>query len=145
MNKKTIIALIALVLVAALMVGIYFITKPGPKNADTKKETDTQTDDGTAPVGNTFTLKVVHGDGTEKEFTITTEEEFLAHALIDEGIITDEGLETGMYFTVDGETSSWEQNQSYWALYIGEDYASYGMNDTPIEDGGVYKLVYTIE
>ena len=144
MNKKTMIALIALVLVAALMVGIYFATRPGPKNDEPNKEANTQTDDGNATAGNTFTLKVTHGDGTENEFTITSEEKFLAHALIDEGIITDEGVETGMYFTVDGETSSWEQNQSYWAFYIGEDYANYGMNDAPIEDGAVYKLVYTI-
>jgi len=125
-NKKTLIAIIAVVAVLAILLGIYFATRP------------------TAVEGEkTFTLTVVHSEGS-KEFTISTDEEFLAHALIAEGIINDEGIETGMYFTVDGETASWEENQSYWAIYVGEEYATVGMNDLPIEDGGVYKLEYTI-
>lgn len=125
-NKKTLIAVIAVVAVLAILLGIYFIARP------------------TATEGEkTFTLTVVHSDST-KDFTITSDEEFLAHALIAEGIINDEGIETGMYFTVDGETASWEENQSYWAIYIGDEYATVGMNDLPIEDGAVYKLEYTI-
>ena len=144
MNKKTIIALIALVLVAAIMAGIYFATRPDTGKKDTDKETVSQTDEGTEAAGNTFTLVVVHGDKTEKTFTITSTKEFLAQALIDEGIITDEGVETGMYFTVDGETASWEENKSYWALYIGEDYATTGADGIVVTDGGEYGLVYTI-
>ena len=125
-NKKTIIALVAVILAVALLAGIYLAARP-------------QTTEGEK----TFTLTVVHSEGS-KDFTITTQEEFLAHALIAEGIITDEGIETGMYLTVDGETASWEENQAYWAIYVGEDYATVGMNDLPIEDGAVYKLEYTI-
>lgn len=126
-NKKLIIAVVAIVAVVAILLGVYFATRP------------------TASAGSkTFTLTVVHSDEVSKDFTITSSEEFLAPALIAEGIINDEGIETGMYFTVDGETASWEENQSYWAFYIGDDYAMAGMNDTPIEDGAVYKLVYTI-
>lgn len=125
-NKKLIIAVIAVVAVLALLMGIYFVARP------------------TASAGEkTFTLIVVHSHST-REFTLTSAEEFLAQALIAEGIINDEGVETGMYFTVDGETASWEENQSYWALYVGEDYATVGMNDLPIRDGGIYKLEYTI-
>ena len=125
-NKKTLIAAIVAVLVVALLAGIYFISRP------------------TATEGEkTFTLTVVHSEGS-KDFTISTDEEFLAQALIAEGIINDEGIETGMYFTVDGETASWEENQSYWAIYVGEEYATEGLNTLPIEDGGIYKLEYTI-
>lgn len=125
-NKKTIIALVAAVVAVALLAGIYLVARP--QGAKGEK---------------TFTLTVVHSEGA-KDFTITTQEEFLAHALIHEGIITDEGIETGMYLTVDGETASWEENQAYWAIYVGEEYATVGMNDLPIEDGAVYKLEYTI-
>ena len=125
-NKKTWIAAIAVVLVVAALAAIYFSTRP------------------TAAEGEkTFTLTVVHSEGS-KDFTISTEEEYLAPALMAEGIINNEGVETGMYFTVDGETASWEENQSYWAIYVGEEYATVGMNDLPVEDGGVYKLEYTI-
>jgi len=125
-NKKTLIAIIAVVAVLAILLGIYFATRP------------------TATEGEkTFTLTVVHSEGS-KEFTISTDEEFLAQALIAEGIINDEGIETGMYFTVDGETASWEENQSYWAVYVGDTYATEGLNTLVIEDGGIYKLEYTI-
>ena len=126
-NKKLIIGVVALVLVVALLLGIYFATRP-----------QTNTDD------KTFTVTGVHSDNTGTDFSITSSEEFLAPALIAEGILTDEGIETGMYLTVDGETASWEENQSYWAFYLGDQYATVGMNDTPIEDGAVYKLVYTL-
>ena len=125
-NKKTLIAAVVAVLVIALLAGIYFATRPDATEG-----------------AKTFTLTVVHSNSTE-EFTISTDEMYLAHALIAEGIINDEGIETGMYFTVDGETASWEENQSYWAIYVGEEYATVGLNDLAIEDGGVYKLEYTI-
>ena len=125
-NKKTGIAVVAIVLVLGIMAGIYFWAMP--KTVEGQK---------------TFTLSVEHSAGS-KDFTITTQEEYLAYALINEGIISDEGVETGMYFTVDGETASWEANQSYWAIYVGEDYATVGLNDLVIENGAVYKLVYTI-
>lgn len=155
MNKKTVIALIALVVLVALAVGIYFATRPdtGSNGNETNRTTSGQNDtedketpegEQTEKLGNTFTLVVVHGDKTEKTFTITSQQPYLSGALIDEGIITDEGLETGMYYTVDGETSDWGKNQSYWAFYLGDQYANYGMNDAPIEEGAVYKLVYTI-
>lgn len=155
-NKTTIIALAALIAAVALLVGIYFMTKPRPENDDkddTKQTVNEQKDDSgkaidgeeeTTLAGDTFTLVVVHGDGTEKTFTITSEEDYLAPALITEGILTDEGVETGMYNTVDGETADWNADQAYWAFYIDDEYATYGMNDTPIEEGGNYKLVYTV-
>ena len=150
MNKKSIIALIALVLLVALVVGIYAATRPntgsdenGTSQTGTETEPSQEGGESVKP-GKTFALTVVHGDKTEKTFTVTSEQKYLSLALIDEGIINDEGLQTGMYFTVDGETASWEQNQSYWAVYIGEEFANYGMNDIPVEEGGVYSLVYTI-
>lgn len=126
-NKKLVIAIVAVVVIIALMAGIYFLTRP-------QASTDEKT----------FTLTVVHADGTENVQTITSSEEFLAPALIAEGIINDEGIETGMYYTVDGETASWEENQSYWAFYVGGDYATEGMNTTAIADGAEYTLEYTI-
>lgn len=126
-NKKLIIATVALVAVIGILLGVYFATRPqsteGVKN---------------------FTVTVVHSDGSSKDFHLSSAEEFLAPALIAEEIINDEGVETGMYYTVDGETASWEANQSYWAIYEGDAYANDGLNTLPIRDGAVYKLVYTI-
>ena len=125
-NKKLIIAAIALFAVVALFLCVYFVTRP----------------EGVAGE-KSITVEVVHGDGTTKSFSIRTEEEFLAHALIAEGIISDEGIETGMYFTVDGEIALWDPDQAYWSFYVNGEYAMEGMNTTPIADGATYKLVYT--
>ena len=126
-NKKLVIAVIALVAVVAVLLGVYFATRPDTSAGE-----------------KAFTVTIVHSDGTSKELSLSSSEEFLAPALRAEGILTDDGVETGMYNTVDGETASWEENQSYWGFYIGGEYAMTGMNDTPIEDGAAYKLEYTI-
>ena len=44
--------------------------------------------------------------------------------------------------SVDGETASWEADSAYWSLYVGEEYATTGISQTPVEDGASYKLVY---
>ncbi len=124
-DKKLIIALIALVAVAAVMVGVLLITDPFASQG-TK----------------TFTVTVIHGDGTEKVFTYRTTEEYLGAVLYAEGLIV-ESASAGMFDTVDGEKAEWNVDQSYWAFYIGEDYAATGVDTTPIRDGDTFKLVYT--
>ena len=126
-NKKILIAVIALVVVVAALLGVYMVTRPDSSVGE-----------------KTFTVTVVHSDGTSKELSITSDEEFLAPALRAEGILTDDGAETGMYLIVDGETASWEENHAYWGFYVNDDYAVAGMNDTLIEDGATYKLEYTL-
>jgi len=86
---------------------------------------------------------VVHKDGTEKVFNLTSSEEFLGPALVAEGIIV-ESDSPGMYNTVDGETTDYSKDQSYWGFFIGDEYAMEGMNTTPITEGAQYKLVYTV-
>lgn len=124
MNKKQIIALIAFLVVVAAVVGIYFATRP-------------QTQEGAKEI----TVTVVHKDGTSKDFTYRTDEEYLGPVLTAEGLIVGEG---GMYNTVDGETADYAADQSYWALYVGEEYAMQGADETPIADGDVFKWVYTV-
>ena len=126
-NKKLLIALAALVVVIAAMLTIYFVTLP--ETSAGKK---------------TCTVTVIHGDETVKTLTVPTEEEYLGAALEKEGIISSQGADPGMFHTVDGEKADWNVNQSYWAFYVGEEYASKGIYETPVTDGGSYKLVYTI-
>ena len=93
----------------------------------------------------TYTVQVVHSDGTVMEKQITTCQVYLANALFDENILTEEeGLSTGMYTIVDGEEASWEKNQAYWGFYVDGQYAVEGMNTTQTKDGAVYKLEYTV-
>lgn len=64
--------------------------------------------------------------------------------LLAEGLIGGDEESSGLYTIVDGESASWEEDQAYWALYEGEEYAQQGINDTPVVDGGSYTLVYTL-
>ncbi len=93
----------------------------------------------------TITVIVVHQDGTEKTFEYQTNQEYLGETILGEKLVEGEEGPYGLTIhTVDGETASWEENQSYWALYVGEEYATTGADGVALTDGGVYKLVYTI-
>lgn len=128
MNKKVLLAVIALVLVAAVMVGVYFATRPE-----------------TVEGGKTITVTVVHKDGTSKDFTYSTDEEYLGPVIQAEGLVEGSMGDYGLFITaVDGETADYAVDQGWWALYIGEESAMTGADAVAIEDGGVYKLVYTI-
>lgn len=127
-NKKLILAVAALVLAAALFVGIYIATRPE-----------------TTQGAKTYTVTVVHADGTSKDFTYHTDEEYLGAALVAEGLISGSDTQYGLTVdTVDGETASWDADQAYWALYVGEEYAMTGVSATPVNDGDSFKWVYTV-
>lgn len=127
MNKKWIIALVAVILVIAALVGVYYATKPQAQAG-----------------GKEITVVVVHADGSEKRFTYQTEEEYLGPVLLAQKLVEGEMGQYGLeIFKVDGEEASWEKDKSYWALYEGEEYASTGADGVVLTDGGVYKLVYT--
>lgn len=127
-NKNLIIAAAVILIAAAVMAVIYFATRPGT-NAGAK----------------TITVEVVHSDKSEKTFTYQTDAEYLGELLLAEGLIAGDEGEFGLYVnTVDGEDAVYAEDSSYWALYEGEDYAQQGIDKTPIADGGMYSLVYTI-
>ena len=127
MKKRTLIIAIALVLAVAAMLALWFVTRP-------------ETQEGSKE----FTVTVIHADESQKKFEYKTDAEKLGAFLEEKGLIDSQGADPGMFHTVDGEKADWNENQSYWAFYVGEDYAMTGIFDTPIEDGAAYKLVYTI-
>ena len=126
-NKKLLIAVIALVLVVAALAAVYFTSRPTTQEGS-----------------KAFTVTVIHADGSEKKFEYRTVETSLGTFLEEKGLIDSKGADQGMFHSVDGEKADWNVNQSYWAFYIGEDYAMTGIFDTNIEDGAAYKLVYTL-
>lgn len=127
-NKKLILAAVALVLVIAAMLGIYLATRPA-----------------TSQGSKAITVTVVHADGSEKKFEYRTDAEYLADVLLAEGLVQGDNTQYGLtVHTVDGEKADWNANQSYWALFIGEEYAMTGASETPVNDGDSFKWVYTI-
>ena len=107
------------------------------------QQDEDETKDAAAPM-KTFTVTVVHKDGTSKDFTYETTEEFVGPVLEAEGLIEGNAGPYGMEITkVDGEQAIYNEDKAYWAVYEGEEYALQGIDTTPAVDGGVYKLVYT--
>ena len=91
-----------------------------------------------------FTLTVVYADGTSKDFSYETDEEFVGPVLEAAGLIKGNAGPYGMEIThVDGVKAVYAEDKAYWAVYEGEEYAMQGIDTTPVKDGTVSKLVYT--
>lgn len=92
--------------------------------------------------GNTeFTLTVTDKDGAESSFTIHTDKENVGEALTEIGIIAGEEGDYGLYVkTVNGVTADYDVDQTYWAFYINGEYASTGVDSTPVTAGDTYSF-----
>lgn len=128
-NKKLRIALIALAAVVAIFLGVWMVTRPDPE-AGMKS----------------FTVTVVHADGTSKEFSYKSDAEYLGPVLLEEGLVEGEMGQYGLYIQkVDGEEAVWEAGAAsgaFWNVYIGQELAVTGADQIVLTDGGSYKLVY---
>ena len=91
-----------------------------------------------------ITLKVVHGDGSEKEFPISTQATMLGEALEAEGLISGEESSYGLFVTtVDGETADGSK-QEWWCLTKGGEMCNTGVDSTEIASGDTYELTLTV-
>lgn len=127
-NRKVWIALAALAVLLAAMAALWLTTR----------ETG-------AEGAKSITVTVVHGDGSETVFEYRTDDPYLGETLLASGLVQGTVGPYGLEIrTVDGETADWELYHSYWALYIGTEYATTGADTTPLTDGGEYSLVYTL-
>ena len=127
-NRNIWAGLLALVLVTGAMMELWMGSRKTPIGG-----------------GKTVTVTVVHGDASENVFIYETEDTHLGQMIVSEGLAQGKEGPYGLEIhTVDGETASWEENRSYWALFEGEEYAATGADGIVLTDGGEYSLVYTI-
>ena len=127
-NKKLWAGLLALVLVIGAMAALWLSSREAA--VDGRKN---------------IAVTVVHKDASERVFRYQTDAEYLGQVLLEEGLIQGENGPYGLMISAaDGETADWNVDQSYWALYIGADYATTGADGIVLTDGGEYSLVYTI-
>ena len=124
-NTKIILAIVALVAVVGILLGVYFLTRP-------------QAEDGEK----TITVEILHADKTVNTYTITTTATTLAEAMNEKGLLG-ENLD-GMYNTIDGETTDYTANGSWWKLLINGQEGVEGANTLLITDGSTYRWEYTI-
>lgn len=127
-NGKLIGASIVVVVLIAVFAGIWFATRPA-----------------TSQGAKIITVEVVHKDESTKTFTYHTDAEYLGEVILAEGLVKGDQGDYGLYITeVDGESAVYETDSAYWAFYQGGEYANQSVDQTPINDGDAFSLVYTI-
>lgn len=102
----------------------------------------------TAPKGTqgakAYTLTVVDAEGKETVHALTTDEEMLGTALLNEGLIEGSESEYGLFVTkVDGIEAD-SSNEEWWYLTIDGEMSMTGVDSTPVEDGGKYEFTLTV-
>lgn len=132
-NRKLIWAVVLLALAVAVFALVHGMNRPAPQQG-TKA----------------YSLTVVDDQGTEKAYSGKTDAEFLS-GLMDElkegGDFTYEASESdyGLFIeSVNGLTASYDENGSYWAIYVNGEYGMYGADSQPVADGDSFSLVYEI-
>ena len=86
-----------------------------------------------------FTFVVVDTEGKETSFEITTEKATVGEALLDEGLISGDNDQYGLYVkTVNGLTLDYDTDGMYWAFYVNGEYGMTGVDETEIRPGETY-------
>ncbi len=139
MKRILILALIFTLLIASSL-SLISCSKKGEDDYVSKVYTeDTVLGNGSK----TVTVKI---EDTEKSvaFTIHTDKKTVGEALLEHGLIDGKEGAYGMYIkSANGTVADYDKDQSYWAFYVGDDYAMTGVDTTEIEEGVIYRLVYT--
>ena len=130
-NKRAIIGVLALVVVIVAMIFTYNALKP-------------QAQQGTKAVQ----LEVTDAEGNKETYAVKTDAEFLIEVmdeLKEQGFFYD-GTESEfglMIDTVNGQTADFEQDGSYWGIYVNGEFANYGVSEQSVADGDTFGFAYT--
>ena len=86
-----------------------------------------------------FSFTVVDKVGNATEFEIHTDKATVGEALLELNLIAGDEGEYGLYVkSVNGITADYDVDQTYWAFYVNDAYATSGVDVTPIEAGAKY-------
>lgn len=115
------------------------------KTTDTKEATPQNASPTEAKIlgegATTFNFTVVDKDGKESLFEIHTDKKTVGEALQELNLIEGEEGQYGLYVKkVNGITADYDKDGVYWAFYVGEEYASKGVDATEIAEGQTYSL-----
>lgn len=126
-DKKVIIGTVCVALLAIVLLIVWRMT--APKGTAGSKQ---------------ITVQVVHKDNSIKNFSLSTDQEFLGRALVDGGVVEDNQSSYGLFIlTADGETAD-ESNQEWWQITKNGESLMTGADETPIADGEHYVLTLTV-
>ena len=141
-GEKEMKKLLSLTLVALMLTLSIFVVSCVDRNGGGSGEM-IYTEDTTLGTGNTqFTLIIEHVNDKKVTFTINTDKAILSDALVEIGLLVGHDDTYGLYIdTVNGVTHDYNTDQTYWAIYEGDNYALTGVDGITIVNGATYKLV----
>lgn len=89
-----------------------------------------------------FSVEVVDADGNTENFDYEAAEgDTVGAVLLNAGLIAGDESQYGLYVkTVNGITADYDVDGTYWAFYIDGEYASTGVDSTPVVDGSTYSF-----
>lgn len=125
-NKKIWLAVAALVVAVAVVLGIYFVTRPAPQQG-----------------GKTITVQVVLLEGEPSDFTIQTDEEYLRGALESIDLIEGSESEYGLFVTTVNGVTVDDSKQQWWCFTQDGEMLMTGVDTTPIADGDHFEITLT--
>lgn len=129
-NKKTLLGVVALVMVLGLMAVAYAVF--GPKAVEGAK---------------VITIEVIDQGGESTVYETNTDAEFLRQAFEETEGLEVLGTETeyGLTITtVNGVTADFSVDGAYWSIMVNGEYGMYGADSQPVADGDAFQLVYTV-
>lgn len=125
-NRMTGCLILAVVILIPLLLWVYHTQKP-------------HTESGSKNI----TISVVYQDGTEKNYTLSTDAEYLREAA--ESVLKIQGRETQYgytVFSVNGKEADIDAGKAYWAIYVNGDYGQYSIDKQPVSDGDTFLFQY---
>jgi len=144
MQRKTRNTLLSRILCMMLIVAMALFTvgckqeeKESPKSGREAVEDLIELGEGKT----SFRFSVVDKDGKETGYLIHTDTDTVGAALLELGLIEGEEGDYGLYVKkVNGITADYDVDKTYWAFYIGEEYAMSGVDKTSIVEGESYSF-----
>ena len=145
-NKKLQSFILCMVLMVAMALGTVGCNgskdSGAASDSGTEAAADVSREGGELGEGSTqFSLTVTDKDGNETQFEIHTDKETVGEALLELNLIAGDESEYGLFVkTVNGITADYDTDGVYWAFYVNGEYASAGVDATPVTEGDSYAL-----
>ena len=130
-------------ILCSLLIVVMALGTTGCSDTSVEKEQATiQLSGGELGEGSTqFTFNVVNQDQSINEFKISTDKETVGEALLEVKLIAGENGDYGLYVKeVNGIYLDYDKDGKYWAFYVNDSYAMFGVDTTPIVEGEVYSF-----
>lgn len=144
-SKKIMLSVVSLALVAAMALGFSACGNDSTQNPEGKPPVQDTSDITEIGQGQrSFAFEVTDKDGSVEKFLVKTDSETVGDALSKCGLISGETGQYGLIVdTVNGVKYDYTADGMYWAFYVNGEYATAGVDSTPIDETAVYAFTAT--